>query len=204
MSESLEEKWKVHRPLLLQRSLDEFREAYLKRSETGVRAAYIEAIRALLGVLLYLEEPLNLSDEDPAYMWLVDLIRHLEDLNVGVVAPVFQCSTWRNKALSTAEWMARERVVTAIELLHATGTKYKAAAQHAILGYKLHGVSEKEVLSWCAEFRKGRVKNREAAWLYGDWMAWVRMSNAQELQGAIARLFDEWELPAPNSQNVGE
>jgi hypothetical protein len=199
MSESLEErrkafeeKWKVHRPLLLQRSLIEFREAYLKRSETGERAAYIEAIRALLGVLLYLEEPLNLSDEDPAYMWLIDLIRYLEDLHVGVVAPVFR-APWGSNALSTAEWMTRQWVVYDVELLHvAKGMKYEAAARRIIRGRKLHGVSEKDVLSWRKEFKKGRVKNREAAQLYEDGMAYLRGCGVEELQRNVARLFDDW------------
>lgn len=226
MSES---KWTVHRPLLLQRSLIEFREAYLGRAKTGERAAYIEAIRALLGVLLYLEEPLNLSDEDPAYIWLVDLIRHLEDLNVGVVAPVFQCSTWRSKALSTAEWVARQWVVYDIELLHlAKGMKYKPAARRVIHGHKLDEVSEKEVLSWCKEFQQGRVVNQEAARLYEDGIAYLKRHSAEELQQDVAKLFHNWAeeaggvnetltrsawlrllatavgSPVPNSQNKGE
>jgi hypothetical protein len=165
-----------------------FREAYLRRAETGERAAYVEAIRALTGVLLHLEEPLTLSDEDPALMWFFDLVRHLEDLDQGIVPPMLDC-TERIKGLSTAEWMKRVWVVIATEHLHATGMKYKVAARQAILGHKLHGVSEQEALSWCAEFRKGRVKNREASWVYQDLMASIRKSNAQELQQGIALLF---------------
>jgi hypothetical protein len=183
---------------LLQRSLNEFRKAYLDRAEIGERAAYIEAIRALGGVLLYLQEPLRLSDEDPAYMWFMDLIRNLEDLDAGVVPPVFRCPVG-SKALSTVEWMRRVWVVNAIELLHATGMKYRAAARRAILAYKLHGASEKELLSWCAEFRKGRVKNREAAFVYEDLIAWRRTASAQELQKSIAT-----HLPKLNSPNVRE
>jgi hypothetical protein len=177
---------------LLQRSLNEFRKAYLDRAEIGERAAYIEAIRALGGVLLFLEEPLSLSDADPAYLWFMNMTTNLEDLDAGVVPPVFRCPVG-SKGLSTVEWMRRVWVVTAIEQLHATGMKRRAAARRAILAYKLHGASEKEVLSWCAEFRKGRVKNREAALVYGDVMAWVRTASPQELQRVIAR-----ELPSPN------
>jgi hypothetical protein len=194
--------WEANRPRLLQRSLNEFREAYLKRAETGERAAYVEAIRALLGVLLYLEEPLDLSDEDPAYMWFGDLISHLEDLNSGIVPPVFCPGEEGRKGLSTAEWLRRAWAVHAIELLHATGTKYAAAAKRAIRGYQLHGVSEKEALSWCAEFRKGRVKNREAAEVYKDYMAAIQGFNAQQLQDSIAILCDEWK--SLRQFNVGE
>jgi hypothetical protein len=181
-----EEWWKVHRPRILQGSLNEFREAYLRRAKTGERRAYIEAIRALTGVLMYLEKPLNLSDDDPAVMWFVDLIRHLEDLDAGIVPPAFRCPV-QSKGLSTAEWMERAWAVLAIELLHATGMKYLAAAKRAILHRQLHGVSEEELLSWRKEFRKGRVKNREAASVYEDYMAGIRECNAQELQDWIRR-----------------
>jgi hypothetical protein len=187
---SLEEKQKAYRPLLLQQSLDRFREAYLRRVETGERAAYVEAIYALTGVLSNLEESLAMSDAEPAYMWLCDLCRHLEDLDSGVVPPTLDCAE-RIKGLPTVEWMKRMWVVTAIEHLHATGVKYKTAAERAILGYQLQGVSEQEALSWCKEFRKGHVKNREAAWLYQDSMAWIRTRSAQELQQGIVTLFPE-------------
>jgi hypothetical protein len=97
---SVEKWWKVNRPRLLHKSLNEFRQAYLRRDKTGERAAYIEAIRALTGVLMYLEEPLNLSDDDPPVMWFFDLTRELEDLNACVVSPVFRCPV-RSRALST-------------------------------------------------------------------------------------------------------
>jgi hypothetical protein len=202
---SPEQKWKVDRPRLLQRSLDEFREAYSRRAEIGERAAYVEAIRALTGVLLYLEDPLNLSDEDPAFMWFVDLQIHLEDLDSGIVPPMLDCDV-RSKGLSTVEWKNRLWAVLDIETLHAAGMKYKDAAIYAIRGQKLLEVSEKEVLSWCAEFRKGRVKNREAVALYKDARAWLQRNegDAEELQQAVARLFHEWGLPTPNSQNIGE
>jgi hypothetical protein len=179
-----EEWWKVHRPRILQESLNEFREAYLRRAKTRERRAYIEAIRALTGVLMFLERPLNLSDDDPALLWFFDLVRHLEDLDAGIVPPVFR-PLFGAKGLSTAEWMERVWAVCATELLHATGMKYPAAAKRAILRRQLHGVSEKELLSWCKEFRKGRVKNREAALVYEDYMAGIRGRNAQELQRSI-------------------
>jgi hypothetical protein len=92
--------------------LSEFREAYLDRAKIGERAAYIEAIRALGGVLLFLEEPLSLSDADPAYLWFMDMTTNLEDLDAGVVPPVFRCPVG-SKGLSTVEWMRRVWVVTA-------------------------------------------------------------------------------------------
>src|SRR5262249_30534266 len=60
--EYYKEWWKIHRPQILQEALIEFREAYLGRAETGELAAYIEAILKLGGVLMYLEEPLGLSE----------------------------------------------------------------------------------------------------------------------------------------------
>ena len=200
---SPEEKYKVHRPLLLQQSLDRFREAYLRRAETGERAAYVEAIGALTGVLLYLEEPLAVSDEEPAYMWLVDLCKHLEDLDQGIVPPTLDCAE-RIKGLPTVEWMKRLWVVNAIELLHATGMPLEDAAQQAILGYRLRGVSEEEALSWRKEFRKGRVKNREAAECYEKYVATIRGDDAQSLQRSVAMLLRSWEYLAAYPQNIGE
>jgi len=181
---SLEEDRKL-RLRVLQGSLDGFRKAYLRRAKTGERAAYIEALGALGMVPLWLEEPLNLSDEDPAFMWFVDLIRHLEDLDTGIVPPVFCPGQTGRKGLSTAEWMGRVWAVHAIELLHAVGVKYPAAAKRVILRRQLHGVSEKEALSWCKEFSRRRVKHREAAEVYKDFMAGIRQSSAQELQDAV-------------------
>jgi len=85
--EYFKEWWKIHRPLILQDALIEFREAYLGRAKTGELAAYIKAILILGGVLMYLEEPLGLSDDDPAYQWWCDLAQHLEDLSIGIVPP---------------------------------------------------------------------------------------------------------------------
>ena len=75
--EYFKEWWKTHRPLILQDALIKFREAYLGRAETGELAAYIKAILELGGVLMYLEEPLGLSDDDPAYQWWCELAQHL-------------------------------------------------------------------------------------------------------------------------------
>jgi hypothetical protein len=188
--------WKTHRPQILQRSLIEFREAYSRhetsKHETGKRAAYIDAIRALSGILMYLEEPFGLSDGDPALMWFVELALHLEDIDAGIIPPLFLSP--RKKGLSTVQWMARERVVSAVELIHAaTDMKYALAARRVIRGYKLPGVSEKEVDSWRKEFQKGRVP-REARELYDDNMAWLRemtrKKNVEALQRDAERLFE--------------
>src|SRR5262249_44928277 len=105
-------------------------------------------------------------------------------------ANAFNCPA-RVKGLSTAEWLAREKVVYAIELLHATGITYDAAARQVIRGYKLDNVSKKEVLSWRREFKKGKVTNRRAMKFYDDKMAWLKEESAEQLQWNAARLFDE-------------
>jgi hypothetical protein len=183
--------WEIHRPLMLQEALVEFREAYLRRAKTGEREAYARAIQALAGVLIYLEPPLNLSDGDPAYMWLIDLIRHLEDLNVGVVPRVFRPDGGR-KGLSTAEWLMRQEIVSDVELFHAADMTYDAAAERVIRGHRLRGVSEKEVLSWCKEFQKGNVKNQEAAYRYEDSMAAWRQASLEERQKYVASTAARW------------
>src|SRR6516164_6644781 len=101
MTKEQEERWKVNGPLLVQEHVTEFREAYLRRGETGERAAYIKAIRALLGVLGLIPEHHGLSDGEPACMWFFDLTRHLEDLDTGVVPPAFRVRDVQRSALST-------------------------------------------------------------------------------------------------------
>jgi hypothetical protein len=133
-----------------------------------------------------LEEQLALSDVDPAYMWFIDLTRELEDLETGIIPPVFRCRGGRN-GLSTVEWLRRFAVVEAIELFHATGMKYDDAARRVILAYK-PGVSASKALSWCKEFKKRTVMNKEAAELYEDMMAVIPTSGAQDLRRQIAIL----------------
>src|SRR6516225_3245960 len=152
MTKEQEEWWKVNGPLLVQEHVTEFREAYLRRGETGERAAYIKAIRALLGVLGLIPEHHGLSDGEPACMWFFDLTRHLEDLDTGVVPPAFRVRDVQRSALSTVEWTWRRDVVVAIEMVQKGGMTYRDAARRAIRGFKLRGVSEKEVNSWRKEF----------------------------------------------------
>jgi len=189
--EYYKEWWKIHRPQILQEALIEFREAYLGRAETGELAAYIEAILKLGGVLMYLEEPLGLSESDLAYQWWCDLAQHLKDLSIGIVPPpVLKCPVGM-KGLSTVEWLARERVVYAIELLHATGITYDAAARQVIRSYKLDRVLKEEALSWRREFKKHKVGNRRAMELYDEEMAWLEGASAEELKRDAAQLFKE-------------
>jgi hypothetical protein len=154
---------------------------------------------------MYLEPPLNLSDCDPALDWFCDLIRHLGDLEFGIVPPMLDCAV-RSKRLPTVEWMKRVWVVRAIELLHATGMKYEAAARGAIIGYQLRGVSEKEALSWRKEFQKRKVRNEEAMQVYEDNMAWlrkkVREKDIEAPRQDVAMLHDNWAARARTAREL--
>jgi hypothetical protein len=163
---------------------EEFHEAYLNRAKTktGERAAYISAIHIACGAA----ERLGVfSDEE--IDWFLLLAEHLKDLELGIVHPVLDCPM-RSKALPTSEWHERAGIVNAVELLHASGMKYKPAAQRVILHMKLQGCSEKQVLSWCAEFKKGRVKNRAATRNYETAMKSIRGRSAEQLQRWVTKL----------------
>jgi hypothetical protein len=155
-------------PQVLREYLDSFREAYLRRAEIGERAAYIRAIQALCGLLMWLPSPFHLSDDDPALNWLEELSTHLGDLDSSLVSPVFQWAGERVSGVSTAEWAGRHWIVHDVETLHAAGMKYEAAAKRVIAGRRLHGVSEANVLSWCKQFRRGEVKNRRVRAQYEE------------------------------------
>jgi hypothetical protein len=154
-------------------SLKDVREAYLKRSETGERAAYIAAIRAISLALWWAridDEPVVPGDEGKkCSLWFKELANQLKDLDGGIVSAALDCPV-RKKGLSSSVWMDRSMAVVQVELLHCQcGMKYEDAARHVISNWaktdeKLTAlkVSEKELLSWLGEFRKGRVADRAA------------------------------------------
>src|SRR5262249_25153490 len=135
--------------------------------------AYNLAIERVMDVIAHLGQPFSLSHDDPAVMWFLDLGRQLEDLDSGIVSPTFRCAAGSN-ALPTTEWMKRVRAVVTTEHHHAAGVKWKEAARRAIVDHGLEAGSESDVLSWCKEFRRGNVKNREAAREYEDLMSGIR------------------------------
>ena len=55
-------------------------------------------------MLHFLEEPFAVSDGDPAFMWFVDLQRHLEDLDTGIAARPAE----QTKGQATLRLMAKE------------------------------------------------------------------------------------------------
>jgi hypothetical protein len=120
-------------------------------------------------VLIDDEAEARACDHMRCFDWFADLAQQLEDLNSGTVSATLRCT--RSKMLGTDEWMRRVGAVTAVEVMRRAGKTDKAAARRAIAKMpELQGTSEKEVLFWCAEFRKGRVKNAAAREQYRHFM----------------------------------
>jgi hypothetical protein len=157
-------------------SLEDFCKAYLKRSETGERAAYIAAIRAIsVALWVRIPEPGPLGER--CFLWFEELANQLEDLGDGIVSATLDCPV-RKKGLSSSVWMERSTAAGIVEWLHYQhGMKYEAAARHLVSQWKnsrewtvlKEDTSEKDLLSWLGEFRKGRVADPAAVKNYERW-----------------------------------
>ena len=132
--------------------------AHAEREKTGERRAYIRALNAMADALnnaisLYNSKLYN----GKFFMWFDELQQMLADLDSGIVSPVLDCPV-RSNALPTSLWMERMAAVTAVEALHYLGMKLKPAARRVLDGMPELKASERDLLSWRAEFRKGDVK----------------------------------------------
>jgi hypothetical protein len=150
-------------------------------SPKEMRQAYIGAI-TLFVAALELERARTRKPSDPteggeedmelALGWIEKLIRDLADLDRGVVATALRCEvgvegSMRVNALTSSEWMRRVSGVSLTEGLRLAG-RFKTYEEAAQVAADLHGgdVTKEEIINWCHEFKKGRVKHREAAQLY--------------------------------------
>jgi len=131
----------------------------------------------------------------------------LEDLNDGLVSPVFDCPRQSN-ALSTNIWSERAVAVLVVEALCLLGARPRAAAKRVISNMSLD-VSEADVLSWRSEFKKDKVKNREARALYQMEMEAAQGMDRSKLENDMKRMFDDgireyWGIVPPASPAAGE
>jgi hypothetical protein len=187
---------------LFKEDINAILEAYANRAKTGEQAAYIEAVGAALHAFLlywgrWCYEQSRTCPPGEASDWLENFASHLADLESGAVHPAFE--TVRSKTLLTSQWLERFHAVWRVELFHAAGIKYRAAARRVISISELRGCSEKDVLSWCAEFRKGRVKNRIAAKLYKDYKEELQNLPIEEIEKQAAEIWEIRNCPVPNS-----
>jgi hypothetical protein len=130
------------------------------------RQAYIDAISVILCARPNDDDPIM----DDIANWLWDLNRDLRDLEMGIVAPALRCETGSNMR-STNEWEERVSSVALTEELRLLGHTYQEAARlpanlHNMFSMPDELVTEKDIIGWCREFRKGRVKNRRAVQNY--------------------------------------
>src|SRR5262245_44466262 len=168
-----------------------------------VRQAYIEAITAFVAAL-ELEHARTRKPSDPpeegdgdmglALGWIEKLIRALADLDRGVVAAALRCEvgvegSTRVNALTSSEWMHRVSGVSLTEGLRLTG-RFKTDEEAAQAAADLHGgdVTKEEIINWCREFKKGRVKHPEAAQLYAFQMEALNQIKAD---GNLDKFLDD-------------
>jgi hypothetical protein len=160
-----------HEMYLLQ--LGSFYEAYLNRKKTGEREAYIRALMALSGLVKHVASRCEKTAQprtpryyyEECFDWFEVLISMLEDLDRGIVSATLDCQL-RGKNLPTNVWVQRVTMVLAVEGQRLLGMKSRAAAQKVVDAIPHKGTSGEDILSWCAEFRKGRVKNEIARRIY--------------------------------------
>jgi hypothetical protein len=172
-------------------------DAWAERSKIGERAAYIKAMDAAGSAFLYLMQragPKKGVPFEEYILWFLGLKRDLIDLDSGIVAPVLDCKN-RVKGLTSSEWLERFEAVWAVEVLHSTGMKYKAAAKRVKEAMRApKNISEAAILSWCAEFRKGRVKHPLIAAEYKNTSFLWREPGKHDLSSLVEDLFKGWEL----------
>jgi hypothetical protein len=178
-------------------------DAQAEAPRIGERAAYIKAMDAALSAFLYLMQvagPKEGVNFEGCILWFFGLRRDLADLDSGIVAPALDCKN-RMKGLTSSEWLARFEVVWAVEVLHSSGMKKKAAAKRVKEGMRLpKNISEAAILSWCAEFRKGRVKHPLITAEYQATSVLWRAPGKHDLSSVVEGMFKTWELPHTKSQ----
>jgi hypothetical protein len=176
-------------------------DAWAEAPKIGERAAYIKAMGAALSAFLYLMQvagPKEGVSFEGCIQWFFSLRRDLADLDSGIVAPVLDCKN-RMKGLTSSEWLFRFEVVWAVEVLHSSGMKKKAAAKRVKEGMRLpKNISEAAILSWCAEFRKRRVKHPLIAAEYQDTAFLWRVPGKHDLSSVVEDMLKAWELPPTN------
>jgi hypothetical protein len=159
--------------------------AHGEREKTGERRAYIRALNAMADAL---NNAISLYDSKlyngKFFMWFDELQQMLADLDSGIVSPVLDCPV-RSNALSTSVWMERMAAVTAVEALHYLGMKFKPAARRVLDGMPELKASEKDLLSWRAEFKKGNVNNPSALSIYRHEMEWLQGKSRAEIEASL-------------------
>jgi hypothetical protein len=155
--------------------------AFSERKVIGERAAYMIALEQLNEVVL--ETAIRYGCNTPdCFKWVGELRQMLEDLNEGIVSPVFDPPVPRKKAFPTDVWQERGHAVIAVEMLRCLGMKKPAAAKKVIKALPELGASEKDLVSWCAEFRKNKVPNREARESYQSSMKGLREQSREDIE----------------------
>jgi hypothetical protein len=130
------------------------------------RAAYKLALVAV-------SEFLKQKGWNPAIcLWLAELGSALTDLDHGIVRPLLQAKN--TKSLPSSEWRLFAMVSLGMRALTLTDVSREDAADQAFRSVKaIRGIrgGKKTIIRRYDEFRKGRVKNREGAWLYNNYAA---------------------------------
>jgi hypothetical protein len=133
-------------------------------------------------VLALLEVARFLNRMGPDYLAHVadqfaKLAQTLQDVHDGVRAPILNPAI-ANRGDPTQVWLARAHVAVAVETLQWCGHSRQSAAQWAAKQYPglkrvivessghRSGSIEKVIISWCRDFKRGKVKNHYASRAY--------------------------------------
>jgi hypothetical protein len=139
---------------------DFFRVFYEVRPAKGDRVAYIVALQ-IISIFLLSSGIINRECSS----WLSRLCPALEDLDAGVVWPVFQPAQIKHRKRSPSYIQYRRACIAAgVKALIRSGVARLDAAKQAIREVKsIAGTSPETVLSWMDEFGKKRGANSRGA-----------------------------------------
>jgi hypothetical protein len=162
-----------------QRVVRTLRAIYKDTRPKNERLAYTQALFTLADLL-------RVDGEDLHFIiWIMELGYALDDLNHGIVRPLFQAKN--SKAMPTNEWRVFAFASIGMRAFTMAGASRGDAARQAVRAIPGINADQKTVLDRYDEFQKGRIKNRSAA-MYNDAVAGFKKMDRAAL-GVAAREF---------------
>ena len=146
------------------------------------------------------------------------LAQMLQDVNEGVRAPMLYPAPAK-RSDPTLVWLARARVVLAVETMQRCGHSRESAAKWAAekhpgleqliteSGSRRSKSLEKAIISWCEDFSSHKIRNAAAARVYSldldKLKAWASNRNSDQMEGEADRLLQEAADLSVDETNVG-
>src|SRR5262249_48244386 len=119
------------------------------------------------------------------------------DLNEGVRVPML-CPALAKRSDQTLVWLARARVVIAVQILRQCGYRKSIESAAKWVAQKYPGLKQlvtesgehrgerlsKTITYWCNNFSEHKIRNKVAAGVYDKLKAWVSSCNSDQMESA--------------------